>query len=123
MSHFSIGSTHTAGSNHTIGSTHSAASNAGSSLKGAAPPPPLSAAGASTVSPSPTEMTRHKLEVVEETEYEPISLDPVALKTDIDVGHMVEVVGYPPELRYGVVRWIGYYKDINKPIVGLEMVS
>lgn len=59
---------------------------------------------------------------MEETEYEPISLDPATLKTEIDKGHMVEVVGFPPDLRYGVVRWIGYYKDINKPIVGLEMV-
>lgn len=54
---------------------------------------------------------------------QPLPLDPHDLDTDLEYGSMVEVVGNPPECRYGVIRWVGYLRDKNKPIAGIELVS
>ena len=53
----------------------------------------------------------------------PVELSFSEVNTDLDFGSMVEVVGNPPSCQYGVVKWLGYYEDRSKPIVGLEMVS
>jgi len=54
----------------------------------------------------------------------PVSLTAMELNTDLDIGSMVEVdiPGYAT-LQYGVIRWMGYFKDRLKPIVGIELVS
>ena len=54
---------------------------------------------------------------------QPVALDPKDLETDLDFGSMVEVMDNPADCQYGVIRWIGYLRDKNKPIAGLEMVS
>ena len=65
---------------------------------------------------SPVDQSEIQPEIV------PISLSPHEVQTDLDMGSMVEVLGNPEEFRYGVVRWMGYLRDRNKPMVGLEMV-
>ena len=53
----------------------------------------------------------------------PKTLDPVEAGTDLELNSTVEVCGNPDYCRYGIIRWIGYIRDKNKPIAGLEMVS
>ena len=48
-------------------------------------------------------------------------LDPRDVNSEFDLGSVVEVDG-PMQCKYGVIRWLGYLQDKNKPIVGLEMV-
>ena len=45
------------------------------------------------------------------------------LDTDLDIGSRVEIVGNPANCKYGVVRWLGRYKERKEPVVGLEMVG
>lgn len=45
------------------------------------------------------------------------------LSQHFSLGSVVEVIGNPAQCKYGVIRWMGYLQDKNKPIVGLEMVS
>lgn len=51
----------------------------------------------------------------------PKPLDPAEAGTDLELNSTVEVCGNPEYCRYGVIRWIGYIHDKNKPIAGLEM--
>lgn len=51
----------------------------------------------------------------------PKSLSKAELDTDLEIGSMVEVeIG--GSVHYGVMRWIGFLKDRNKPLVGVELV-
>ena len=59
----------------------------------------------------------------EDSNLVPTAMTAAELGTELDLGSMVEVVGNPANCKYGVVRWLGRYKERNKPIVGLEMVS
>ena len=53
----------------------------------------------------------------------PQPLDPKEMKSEFEIGSMVEVTGInPPNCQYGVIRWFGYLDDKAKPIAGLEMV-
>lgn len=52
---------------------------------------------------------------------EPLPLESSEVDSELEVGSMVEVMGNLPSCQYGVIRWIGYLRDKNKPIAGLEM--
>ncbi len=86
--------------------------------------------------PSPTEPMKEKMakqssieqntggaSPVSDESIIPVQMNFTEVNSDLDYGSMVEVIGNPPTCQYGVVKWLGYYKDKNKPIVGLEMVS
>ena len=45
------------------------------------------------------------------------------LKTDLDIGSMVEVSSKNQEPKYGVIRWLGFVPNSDKKIAGLELVS
>ena len=45
------------------------------------------------------------------------------LKTDLDIGSMVEVLSKKQKPKYGVIRWLGFVPNSDKKIAGLELVS
>ena len=45
------------------------------------------------------------------------------LKTDLDIGSMVEVLSKNQKPKYGVIRWLGFVPNSDKKIAGLELVS
>ena len=57
-----------------------------------------------------------------ENELVPKSLNAKELNSELDIGSMVEV-DISGSLCYGVIRWIGYLKDKESPIAGIELVN
>lgn len=47
----------------------------------------------------------------------------VSLKTDLDIGSMVEVLSKRDKPTYGLIRWIGFLPNTDKKVAGLELVS
>ena len=46
-----------------------------------------------------------------------------SLKSDLVIGSMVEVLSKKDKPKYGVIRWLGFVKNSDKKIAGLELVS
>ena len=47
----------------------------------------------------------------------------IPLKTDLDIGSMVEVLSKNQQPKYGLIRWLGFVPNSDKKIAGLELVS
>ena len=45
------------------------------------------------------------------------------IKTDLEIGSMVEVLSKNQKPKYGVIRWLGFVPNSDKKIAGLELVS
>ena len=88
---------------------------------------PMAAAGRSSLSnntaPLPRQGSKTQNGDTNGDYFIPKTLDPVEAGTDLELNSTVEVCGNPEYCRYGIIRWIGYIRDKNKPIAGLEMVS
>ena len=52
----------------------------------------------------------------------PKALSKAELETDMEIGTMVEI-DISGVCQYGVIRWIGFLDDRNRPIAGIELVS
>ena len=45
------------------------------------------------------------------------------LRSDLDIGSMVEVHSYKQKTKYGIIRWLGFVPYSAKKLAGLELVS
>jgi hypothetical protein len=57
------------------------------------------------------------------TSTNPQQMTNIPLQSKLDIGSMVEIMNKHHAPEYGIIRWIGFVRDTDKKIAGLELVS